>query len=199
MGRRSLHTPEQLRNLILDAARTIIETQGLPKLSAREIARLIGYSPGTLYNIFENLDDVLLTLQAQMLGDVVEVMQAASAASPSAQRVDNLSKAFLNFALSNRQMWNVLLAHYPDEGVAIPPALHDRVNAIVTIVAESLRPLMKNAEPAEVDLAARALWGGVYGLTSIAVTSKGPTMTPSNAELYVRKLTSTFVKGLAQS
>ena len=66
MGRRSVHSPEELRQLILDASQTIVERNGITGLSAREIARMIGYSPGTLYNIFENLDDVLLTLQVQL-------------------------------------------------------------------------------------------------------------------------------------
>ncbi|MFN0218523.1 MAG: TetR/AcrR family transcriptional regulator [Hyphomicrobium sp.] len=196
MGRRSLHTPEELRRLILDATRSLIETQGLPGLSAREIARLIGYSPGTLYNIFENLDDILLTLQTQLLADVAESMESVSSNDSPDQHIDALAQAFLNFALSNRQMWNLLSAHYPDEGVQIPLAMHDRVNAIVGIIAKGLKPLMKSSNASEIELAARALWGGVYGLTSIAVTSKGPTMTASNAEFYVRTLTSTFVKGL---
>ncbi len=55
MGRRAVHSPEELRQLILDASRTIVETNGISGLSAREIARVIGYSPGTLYNIFETL------------------------------------------------------------------------------------------------------------------------------------------------
>ena len=40
MGRRSTHTPQQLRELILDAAQDIIQAQGLAGLSAREIAVL---------------------------------------------------------------------------------------------------------------------------------------------------------------
>ena len=67
MGRRSTHTPEQLRQLILDAAQSIIETNGLAGLSAREIARRIGYSPGTIYNVFQNLDDVVLHIEARVL------------------------------------------------------------------------------------------------------------------------------------
>jgi hypothetical protein len=51
MGRRSVHSPEELRQLILDASQTIVERNGITGLSAREIARMIGYSPGTLYNI----------------------------------------------------------------------------------------------------------------------------------------------------
>ena len=67
MGRRSTHTPQQLRELILDAAQDIIQDQGLAGLSAREIARRIEYSPGTIYNMFENLDDVVLHVEARVL------------------------------------------------------------------------------------------------------------------------------------
>ena len=67
MGRRSSHTPQQLRALVLDAAQEIIEAQGLAGLSAREIARRIGYSPGTIYNVFANLDDVVLNVEARVL------------------------------------------------------------------------------------------------------------------------------------
>ena len=71
MGRRSTHTPQQLRELILDAAQDIIQDQGLAGLSAREVARRIAYSPGTIYNMFENLDDVVLHVEARVL-DVAE-------------------------------------------------------------------------------------------------------------------------------
>ena len=67
MGRRSTHTPQQLRELILDAAQDIIQDQGLAGLSAREVARRIEYSPGTIYNMFENLDDVVLHVEARVL------------------------------------------------------------------------------------------------------------------------------------
>ena len=60
MGRRSQHSPEVLREMILDAAEAIVAEGGLTLLSAREIAKRIEYSPGTLYNIFQNLDDVVV-------------------------------------------------------------------------------------------------------------------------------------------
>ena len=47
--------------------RTIIDAHGLAGLSAREIARRIGYSPGTIYNMFTNLDDVVLHVEARVL------------------------------------------------------------------------------------------------------------------------------------
>ena len=70
MGRRSIHTPDELRELIIEATTAIVEQDGLEGLSAREIAKRVGYSPGTLYNVFENLDDLLLIIEARLLDEL---------------------------------------------------------------------------------------------------------------------------------
>ena len=43
MGRRSIHTPDELRELIIEATTGIVEQDGLEGLSAREIAKRVGY------------------------------------------------------------------------------------------------------------------------------------------------------------
>ena len=88
MGRRSTHTPQQLRELILDAAQDIIQVQGLAGLSAREIARRIEYSPGTIYNMFENLDDVVLHVEARVLEALDKRLSALLQDGNAAGRVE---------------------------------------------------------------------------------------------------------------
>ena len=86
MGRRSIHTAEELRELILKAATELIESDGLAGLSAREVARRIGYSPGTLYNVFDNLDDLVLTIEARLLDRLAaRLAEVPSASSPQEQ------------------------------------------------------------------------------------------------------------------
>ena len=74
--------------MILSAARDIIERDGLPALSAREIARRIGYSAGTLYNIFSHLDDVRLTLQCEMLEELVGQISSVRKESDTKDHVE---------------------------------------------------------------------------------------------------------------
>ena len=57
MARRSDHSREELYELALEKAGEIAEKEGLRGLTARGVAREIGYTIGTLYNIFEDLDD----------------------------------------------------------------------------------------------------------------------------------------------
>lgn len=196
MARRSAHTPEELRQRILEAAQSIIERDGLVGLSAREVARLIDYSPGTLYNIFENLDDVLLTLQTQMLASLVEVMKAVPEHSRPEDGIDALAGVYVDFALDNKRMWNLLFTHAMPANSSAPTTLIDNINHISAIVSRHIALMLPKASPAEVEIAAKALWAGVHGVTAIAVTDKGPTLNTATAHGFVKQLVSTYTRGL---
>lgn len=196
MGRRSTHTPEELRQLILDASRALIEAQGLIGYSAREIARTIGYSAGTLYNVFKDLDDVLLTLQEQLLSDAGAHLRELAEAKDKRDMLTLLAHGYVNFAIENRHLWNLLFQHQPARNGTQPDRLHRGINEIIAIVAQTAAPLLPNATPEEIDRSARVLWAGVHGITAIAVTDKAPTLISSTALTYVDELTSTFVRGL---
>lgn len=62
MGRRNEHTREELREISLRAAEQLVTAHGLDGLSARKVASAIGYTVGSLYMVFRNLDDLILQM-----------------------------------------------------------------------------------------------------------------------------------------
>jgi AcrR family transcriptional regulator len=199
MGRRSIHTQDELRSLILTAARQIIERDGLFGFSAREIARSVGYSPGTIYNIFDSLDELLLLLQAQILGDVVERLRSVPCTGDHHAYMNALGGAYVRFAVENSRLWNLLVAHQVEKTTPIPPAIQEHLDAVAGIVGKALKPLMNGASEHDITRAAQSLWTGVHGITAIAVTGQGANLTPATADEFVRVLTTTFTKGLTAS
>ncbi len=196
MGRRSVHSPEELRQLILDASQTIVERNGITGLSAREIARMIGYSPGTLYNIFENLDDVLLTLQVQLMGRTVEHLKRVPLGPDGEKNIEDLAHAYVDFALVNRRMWNLFLAHNLPAGKTVPAPFHDYTTSLVEIVHGALAQIAPELTRDELGTTSRAFLAGLNGITAFAATEKGVYITPVTAQTYAKELTSTFLKGL---
>jgi AcrR family transcriptional regulator len=196
MGRRSVHSPEELRQLILDASQTIVERNGLTGLSAREIARAIGYSPGTLYNIFENLDDVLLTLQVQLMGRTVEHLKRVPLGDDAEKNVEDLAHAYVDFALVNRRMWNLFLAHSLPPEKSVPAPFFDYTTVLVELLSGALSPIAPNLSREQLDMTVRSFWAGLNGITALAATEKGIYITPVTAQSYAQELTTTFLKGL---
>ena len=196
MGRRSTHTPQQLRDLILESAHEIIETQGLAGLSAREIARRIGYSPGTIYNMYENLDDVVLHVEARVL-DGLEARLASvlkTASGPAA--LPELAQAYLAFTQEKPKLWNLLFEHHLPVGSALPAWYQDKLEGLLKRVEQALAPLFPPGKEIDRQRAARVLWAGVHGITSLSTADKLSIVTSDAASRLIDDLVQTYLKGL---
>ncbi|MFN3744864.1 MAG: TetR/AcrR family transcriptional regulator [Hyphomicrobiaceae bacterium] len=198
MGRRSIHTPEQLRQLILDAAAAIIEAHGLAGLSAREIARRIGYSPGTIYNMFENLDDVVLNVEGRVL-DALDERLAAELAKGGDQKalVLQLAQTYLAFTHERPKLWNLLFEHYMPGGLETPPWYQEKLERLMSRVEAAVAPLFPPEAVLERQRAARVLWAGVHGITSLSTANKLTNVTSDAAALLISDLVSNYLAGVA--
>lgn len=195
MGRRSIHTPEELRELILSSATGLIEKGGLSALSAREIARAIGYSPGTLYNVFENLDDLVLTIEGRLLDRLSSTLADTVSGSEPKDRIFRLAHAYLKFTHENPRLWNLLFEHHLPSGQNIPAWYQSKLESLMRLVEEALAPRMNGSSTDEVHRAARVLWAGVHGITSLSTADKLSTITTDTASPLVDDLLRTYLKG----
>jgi AcrR family transcriptional regulator len=199
MGRRSSHTPQQIRALILDAAQEIIEAQGLAGLSAREIARRIGYSPGTIYNLFANLDDVVLNVEARVL-DALEQrladVQQGSEESEDRDRLIRLARAYLSFTQERPRLWNLLFEHHMPAGAELPAWYQQKLEGLTAQIERALAPHFPPGREAERQRAARVLWAGVHGITSLSTADKLSVVTTETAARLIDDLIGTYLAGL---
>jgi AcrR family transcriptional regulator len=194
MGRRSVHTPEELRELILQAATDLIESGGLVSLSAREIARAIGYSPGTLYNVFENLDDLVLTVEARLLDRLSLYLKESVEGGETRQTVHRLARAYLRFTHENPRLWNLLFEHHMPADRPVPPWYQAKLDYLLSQVEDSLAPLIPDEMQRK--RAARVLWAGVHGITSLSTAEKLANVTTDAAGPMIDDLVENYLSGI---
>jgi AcrR family transcriptional regulator len=155
MGRRSEHTPEGLRALIIEASEQIIVIDGLAGFSAREIARAVGYSPGTIYNIFESLDDLILQVEARLLDGLDARLAALPQDGPAHARVLRLAREYLTFTSERPRLWNLLFEHHLPAATPVPGWYQDKLDTLMHRVEDVLKPL--GADPASTARSASVL------------------------------------------
>jgi AcrR family transcriptional regulator len=174
MGRRNDHTPEELQRMMLEAASFIVEAQGLAALSARKVGRRVGYTAGTLYRIFRNLDDLVIQLNSQTLTELNAVLErAASDAQCSPQRcISALAHSYIAFANRHTRRWSALFEHGIEADIRMPTTFLEQIAAPYTRVETSLHRLAPQRSPQEVVLAARALWSGIHGICMLALNDR---------------------------
>lgn len=196
MGRRSSHTPEELRELILDASTELISECGLGGLSAREIARRINYSPGTLYNVFENLDDLVLTIEGRLIDGLAAELDKVPAQGDPMQQARAMGRAYLSYTSKQPKLWNLLFEHHLPAGREVPVWYQQKLDSVMQRVEAVVAPMMPKSNPEDITRSAHVLWAGVHGITSLATADKLAVVTSNGAGPLVDLLISAYLEGI---
>ena len=87
MARRNEHSPQQIKERVLQAAETLVNEEGLAALKVREIAMEIGYTVASIYAVFDNMADLILQLNGRTLDDLAtQLAEIPPAQSPEQQQ-----------------------------------------------------------------------------------------------------------------
>lgn len=173
MGRRNDHSPAELRRLFLDAARKLVTSGGRGALTARALAGAIGYTPGSLYLVFENLDELILRLNGTTLDRLWRSMTRQT--DPRAEAADNLrrmAQAYARFARRHPNLWQLVFDHRLPEGQPVPADFQAKVSRLVTQLHQEIRRLQPAAPDRAVQLRAQTLFSAVHGCCSLALSGK---------------------------
>ncbi len=172
MGRRSTHKPEDLKDLIIRTALSVIEQEGIGGLSARTIAGQIGYSPGTLYNLLKNLDALVFHVEVRILDDLASRLMAAQTGVAPEARLQQVALAYLAFAEDRPRAWSLLFEHFVDSPVAVPASYTDRLELVVKVIEHAIRSGSGSEDNEALQRSARLAFGALTGIAAMAVSPK---------------------------
>src|SRR5438067_13668329 len=107
---------EELRVALLAAGERTIATKGLAGLKARDLAAEVGCATGAIYNVFPDLDSLILTVNARTLAEMGEKLAAAPLAKRPSKRdatehLVGLALRYLDYATANIFRWRALFDH----------------------------------------------------------------------------------------
>ena len=194
MARRSDHTREELNRMALDAARRITEREGLRGLRARQIARDIGYTIGTLYNLFQDLDDLITHMNGETLDALFEACSEAPTNEGPEADLNALAERYLHFTRVHPKLWNAIFEHKLPEGRTSPEWYAQKVARLLLLEQNALAPIFPEGQEAQLQHHARVLWTSLFGMAS--VESAGGLPEGETADSLVRSLIEIYVTGL---
>ena len=201
MARRNDHTRDELRALILEAAWSTIEKEGFEGLTARHIAKQIGYAPGTIYNLFDSMDDLYQQLNARTLDLLYEALSSPACNKSHQTPVQNIKKMaalYMAFAQKNKPYWLLLFNHYLSEEQTSKDWYQKKIGRLFLPLENLLEPLFTTEQAQKRKTAARVLWASVHGLCILQETGKiSVTSEKSSAPDMLEYLINTFVAGFS--
>lgn len=184
--------------MVLNAAETIIIEDGIEALTVRKIALEIGYTVGSIYMVFANMQDLVMHVKGRTLEQLAEQMRGNSDSGGLEQQIHALADSYLKFAIGNFNRWRIIFEPGLQDEAGLPDWYRQNIElmfAPIEALIQQLRP--ENGEE-QARLAARTLWCGVHGVCVLSLNGNLGRAGVENAGAAVRLLVENFIRGWKQ-
>jgi len=198
MARRSEHSQEQIREMVLSAAETIVVEDGIEALTVRKIALEIGYTVGSIYMVFANMQDLITHIKGRTLEQLAAQLEAVAANDGIEQQIQALADAYLGFATRNFNRWRMIFEAGLPDCEKLPDWYLQKIELIFAPIEALFKQLTPENGAEQARLAARALWCGVHGVCILSLNGNLGRTGVENAEATVRLLVDNFIRGWKQ-
>jgi len=194
MARRNKHSLDEIREMVLDAAETIIINEGYSALTVRKIATEIGYTVGSIYMVFASMADLVTHIKADTVDELIGQLQQVPDCMPE-RHIAELSKAYLKFADLNFNRWSMIFV----QDAETPEWYQQKINLIYSQIEAQFAQLAPGCTTQQHKLAARALWSGVHGICTLSLTGNLKAEDINDIEDAIVLLVESFLGGWAGS
>ena len=168
MGRRSDHSRSELEALMVTEGRRQLAEAGLARFSAREVAKRVGYSVGTLYNVFGSYDGLMLAINGRTLRLWADDLRARLDAAHG-DRLSTLVHGYFAFAQAHPRLWAAVYEHHMADGGPAPESYQASAAALMAVVEGEIAAALPPSAEAGVSTLARSLVAAVHGHCHFAV------------------------------
>lgn len=168
MGRRSDHSRAELRELIIEEGHCQMAEHGFSRFSARQVARSIGYSVGTIYNLFPSLDHLLFAINTRTFTQWADFVRKRLDEAGD-DRIGVLVRAYFDFAGEHTNLWMAIYDHRLPPGMPIPSEDDEERRQLTDIVIRELSIVLTHMSEGDVERLARSLIATVHGHCTYAL------------------------------
>ncbi len=194
MARRSEHSQDELKEMVLKAAETIIIDEGFSELKVRKIAMEIGYTVGSIYMVFSNMADLIMHINGRILDDMTVKLKHVINKDNAELSIMRLAKTYVSFATENSNRWSMVFEHRLPENRVTPDWYQKKIDAVFSLVELQFQDLANLHGNDQEKLAARTLWSGVHGICILTLSGKTD-LIGNDVEKSVVLLVENFIKG----
>jgi len=198
MARRSEHSQEEIKTMILDAAEQVIIAQGVSALKARSVAKEIGYTVGSLYMVYANMADLILHVNARTLDAII--LQLKQTSLNDAETVmERLALVYMNYGVQNFNRWRLIFDDRLLADSVTPDWYQDKIDKVIIQFELGLATLKPELNALELKTTALAFFSGLQGVCAFSLKSNLDKDDMKKVEATILLLISNFIRGWRSS
>jgi AcrR family transcriptional regulator len=195
---KALERRAKLRENLILAAERSISVGGLAALKTRELAREIGCANGAVYNLVDDMDELVLLVGSRTLRRLDAALTEAESAGPPAptEKLVRIAVAYCDFAAENLELWRALFEHRMTPGKPVPEWAVSEQMDLFRHIFHPLAALLPSRSQAELGVTARSLFSAVHGMVLLGLEQKLIAVPVEALRAEIAVITRAMVKGL---
>ncbi len=163
----------RLRSDLISTAERIIAKEGLGSLTARGVAGDVGCSVGAIYNVFEDLDGLIVAVNSRTLAKLDRQIARASPDDLIEHEPENclveIGLAYCRFAIEETRLWSALFEQAQKPNRAAPDWHLDEHVRLVRHIERILKHLMPERGDDQLSAIAASLISAVHGIVFVGL------------------------------
>ncbi len=179
---------------MIDAAQTMICTNGANSLTARSIAKQLGVSVGTVYNVHGSMDGLIEAVNARTLARLEREIAAIELQQGSVEDVlVEFAERYMTYVQNNLNLWSMMFEGQLSDSANVNQV---RIDRLFGFLEKALEPVADDANTRA--KSARVLWASVHGILQMAFTGRLQLLKIDDVKGIVRHAIKCHLAGLKE-
>ncbi|WP_454616809.1 TetR/AcrR family transcriptional regulator [Bradyrhizobium cenepequi] len=162
------------RERLIEAAERSIAAGGLAGLKTRDLASEIGIANGAVYNLVEDVDELILRVGSRTLARLDAALTAAERDGPAdpADTLVRIAVGYCDFAADNLELWRALFEHRMAPDKPVPDWAISEQMDLFRHIYRPLAALFPARSSQQLAITARSLFSAVHGMVALGLEHK---------------------------
>ena len=188
---------EDLKRTILENGWNILLCKGIDAIRLRDLAMMSTCSIGTVYNLFKNLDEILLKLNVKSLNKMYySLHEAMDRGLEQQESIDSifyrLGIAYIRFGCSYPKIWKGIFENLSID--PLPDWYKKEVNHGIQLLKDKIEKAY-SLDKNRVNIMVEFFWSSMHGMTAILINKKWNVFDEKVNEDYISKYIKQSIKG----
>lgn len=159
-GRPRRLSRDELRARILVHAQEIVEKKGLNGLGMRGLAASVGYTPGALYHVYNDLGAIIAGVEQCVLNQFLLRLSASLISCAPHDRLRSLVRAYFEYAQNHPKLWALIADGRLNSGAPVDFA------GVMECVSQALRAAAPKVQHDNLQRSTEVFWCLLHGAAS---------------------------------
>lgn len=184
-------------NLVTKGRELVVE-KGIEHLTARKLSEASGYSVGTIYNQFLNMDNFIIVQNMLTLDRAYDYLLRVNKTDNAYENINNHLSAFMDFVSNHSNLWTLLYEfHLRKHEDKMPEEYIRRIVKVMKLMFCDFAGINPKVKQSERKVLKRVLWLALFSLSPFLTNNLFENFNDIRRETACRLLLNTYLAGMA--